>query len=610
MRFALRSPLALLAALILALPLLGAPSPAAAAGVEAAPGRVVFPVANGRAWLHSAVPLPGGGALLAGAVEHSGRVYLAEVSGTGALDPSFGTGGVATVDAELALEQMLVRPDGQILLVGIHSRTGAFTEELSWNEPHGSMVVIELNPDGSIDRGYGTNGTAQSTLEPGCYCHTTALEQAGGGLVLTGRQELTIHRYGGRQETHSWTLVRLTGSGVLDPGFGRAGVATVPGDDGVGLSVAESQNGTIVAQGQVYVTSKDGSSGPENVMTRLLPDGGPDGSYAGGTPFRLPVFSISDSYGQVPEPLESIVEPNGRVVIETVVRPNPGHPKVDIGIGLVAYDASGRADTTFGYGGHLDLEEGEASGSLLLGSPGGEILAVHRPVYRDPSEEQHWVPGTIAFERVSAAGLLDTSFAKPPGIAVEVPFGGGVGDPSPLSRFTYPEADSSLDQDTFLGKRTEPLLVPQADGSLLLAGNVILAAPGIPERGTDRFALAALTPSLGLNLGAGGPAHPPTLALAAPGQSAHEDVLHRRILLSVQASASGLAQIEVFSGRRLLARKLAALLDSTLTRVPVPLSASARRYLRAHSHAHLHVTATLRDLLANLATGTVGVPLR
>ena len=107
-------------ALVVAVVLLLAPSHAAAA-VEVAPGRVTFPVANGRARLTTAAPVPGGGAVLAGAVEGSGRVYVAKVSETGALEQSFGSGGVATIDAELALEQMIVRPDGRILLVGIHS---------------------------------------------------------------------------------------------------------------------------------------------------------------------------------------------------------------------------------------------------------------------------------------------------------------------------------------------------------------------------------------------------------------------------------------------------------------------------------------------------------
>ena len=65
-----------------------APAPARAVPVETAPGRLLIPVAGGRASLDAGVALPEGGALLAGTVEGSGRVYVAKVTSTGALDPS------------------------------------------------------------------------------------------------------------------------------------------------------------------------------------------------------------------------------------------------------------------------------------------------------------------------------------------------------------------------------------------------------------------------------------------------------------------------------------------------------------------------------------------
>jgi uncharacterized delta-60 repeat protein len=585
----------------------------AAATVEAAPGRIAFPVAGGRARLTAAVPLPGGGALLAGVVERSGWVYLAKISGTGELEQSFGAGGVAAIDAELSFEQVLIQPDGKILLVGMHSTLGHLVA-LGWHERHGPLVVVRLNPDGSIDRGYGEDGTAQSTLEGGCYCHTIALEQEDGGLVVTGQRELTVHEHGEARETYSWALARLTAAGGLDPSFGQGGVATVPGEDGVGLSIAPSQDGTIVAQGQTTVTAKDGSYGPENLMTRLTADGAPDTSYAGGTPFQLPVFALDDSYGQVPEPLEALAEPDGRVVIETIVPTNPSRHRRSLGIGLTAYDAAGDPDRTFGYAGYLDLEEGpEASGSELIPLPGEEILAVHRRGSSRRTENAQSVPGIVEFERVTPAGLLDGSFAKPPGTAVDVPFGGGLAEPASPSPFSYPEADFSLTQNSFLGPKTSPLVVPQPDGSLLLAGTVSLSAPaarGVPERTIDRFALAVLTPSLSLDTAAGGPAHAPALTVQAPRQSAREDTSHRRILLAAQTSAPGLVRVELFSGQRLLASRLGALLDTAETRIAVPLSPSGARYLRAHPRARIRATVALRDLLADHATRTTSFRLR
>ena len=587
---------------------------ALAGTVESAPGRIIFPIADGDAWLVSAIALPAGGALLVGQVEGSGRVYVAKVSQSGGLDPSFGLGGVAAIDAELAFEQILLQPDGSILLVGMRSARGHFAE-LRWNERHGYLVAVRLNADGSIDRSYGTGGTAQTPLEGGCYCHRIALEQEGQKLVVTGQREMILSEHGESRESYSWALARLNQTGSLDDSFGQNGIAVVSGQDGVGLSISASEDGTIVAQGQANVTSKNGSSGPENLMTRLSADGAPDRTYAGGIPFALPVFALDDSYGQTPQPLESFVESDGRVLVETFPVPaNPGQPKNDLGVGLLGLDSSGRLDHSFGYGGYLNLEEGpEPSGSELLPAPDGGLLAVHRRGSTRPSENRRLVPGIIEFERINHAGLLEASFAKPPGIAVDIPFGGGLGEPGPLSRYSYPETEFTLDQDTFLGPRSSAIPLPQPDGSYLLAGTVTLsspAAPHVPESTTARFALASLTSSFGLDAAFGGPAHVPTAAIRAPQQSTQEDLAHRRTLVEVSMSAPGVAVIRLFTDGHQLARKLIALLGSGQTRVAIPLSGAARRYLRLHHRTRLQGTIDVRDLLAEGGSGSTEFVLR
>jgi uncharacterized delta-60 repeat protein len=611
--FPLCTPAPILAlAVTLAAALAPTPPPAAAVTLETAPGRVVFPVAGGRARLAGAVSIPGG-ALLVGVLERSGKVYVAKVSATGVPATSFGSGGVARVDAELAFEQVLVEPDGRILLVGMRSRLGHFSE-LRWGEAHGSLVVVRLNPDGSIDRSYGENGTAATTLQGGCYCSAIAFEPPGGGLLLTGQRALTTRTRNETIETYNWAVARLTAAGTLEAGFGRDGVAIVPGEDGVGLSIAASANGTIITQGQASVTN-DGATGPQNLMTRLTAAGAPDRSFAGGVPFQLPVYSIDDSYGQVPAPLEAVAEPDGRVVIETFpVAANPGEARTNYGVGLLAYNSAGAADTTFGYGGSLNLEEGrEPTGSELVPLPEGELLAVHRRGSTKPSDNAQAVPGVVEFERITAAGRLDESFAKPPGLSLAVPFGGGLGEPSPQSPYSYPEAKFTLAQNSFLAAQSSPQTLAQPDGSFLLAGDVSLVAATerhVPERSVIRFALAALTPSMTLDAAVGAPAQAPSLALSGIGQRAGDDLQRRRILISAESSVPGLARIELFSGRRLLGHRLVALLSSGKTRFAIPLSRAGLRYLRAHPHARLRAAGAFRDVLADSAAASSGFTLR
>lgn len=258
----MRAPRFALAALCASL-LAATAAPAARAislGLQTAPGRVLIDVAGGRAVIAAVAPLPDGGALLAGTVSRSGDVYVVRVAPSGLPDPSFGSGGVADVHAGLAFEQMLVQEDGRILLIGRRSPQG-YRGPLPWQEEHLPLAVVRLLPDGSVDRTFGTGGTASAGIEGGCHCADVAVVGRGDALTLTGqRAERTP---GERRPTYQWALARLSSSGARDSKFGVAGVATVPGKDGTGLSL-ESIPGSeeLAAQGMQTVEEKDPNGGP------------------------------------------------------------------------------------------------------------------------------------------------------------------------------------------------------------------------------------------------------------------------------------------------------------------------------------------------------------
>ncbi len=603
-----------LAALAAALTLAIAAQPAAAMPEpEAAPGRVLLPVAGGRAHLVTGVALPGGGALLSGAVEGSGTVYLAEVGPGGALEESFGSGGVAAIPARLAFEQVLVAPDGHILLVGMQSARGHFAE-LRRDEPHGWLVAVRLNPDGSLDRTYGTDGTARTTLEGGCFCHRIALERPGGGLVLTGQRPVTIRHRWGTQRTSAWALVALTPGGALDPSFGSRGVAVVPGEAGAGLSLEAGPDGSLIAQGQTEVREKAPGGGfeegPANLMTRLTSTGAPDPSYAAGKPFKLPVFSLDDSYGQTPVPLAASTGPDGRVLVETIVPGNHGRSERSLGFGLVAYDPSGRLDTSFGSGGWLNFEEGrEPTGSLLLREQDGSILAIHGraqpPATTGGLAEPPTGSSVLEAEQITPAGAFDPAFAPPPGAAATIAFGGGAGEALPDIHDPVAEVTQALVENSFLESQSEALALQLSGGSLLLAGTVTLATPGRHGAEAQRFALAFLTPSFALDGAAGGPARPPSVTLGSARPVARPYVYRVRVPFSVKSSGPGLARIELFAGRRLIARRTVALMDGTRRRFLVQVPLNGRRYLHRHRRARVRAVLTFRDLFGQQASATL-----
>ena len=603
-------------------------APAGAITVETAPGRMLIGVASARAKLDAGLALPAGGALLAGSVENSGRVYVTKVNSTGALDPSFGSEGVTTVDAQLAFEQILVQPDGRILLVGRHSPKG-FVGPLPWGERHLLLSVVRLNPDGSVDSSYGTGGTAQPGIEGGCQCEHVAVLGADGNLTLTGQQEAKVAHPWGTQTTHRWALARLTSSGTLDAGFGTGGIALLPGEDGVGLSLEAAPSGTLIAQGQQEVSEKDPhggvSSGPANLMTRITGAGAVDPSYAGGKPFKLPVYSIDDSYGQTPYPLPAVTEPDGRVLIETFpVPPNPGRPKADYGgIGLVGYDASGKLDTSFGHKCCLDFEERpEPSGSILVPDGDGSILAIHARGVRTPERERIFrgrrpdsarelaepppAGGVLEAEHITTGGAFDVAFAQPPGRPATVAFGGGDGEELPARGNPLGEVTTALWHDGFEGG----IALRLANGSLLLAGNVSLSPPAVggPRTVVRRFAEAVLTPSFTLDPSVGGAAATPHVTLAAPRAYRPAQTRHLvRVPFLVSASAPGLARVELLAGRHLVARRIVAVTGPALDPLQVQLPQSGRSFLRAHRRAPLRATLEFRDLFGDAASASVPV---
>lgn len=102
--------------------------------------------------------------VVAGVVPNN-RSIIARVTTPGTLDPTFGTAGIATVDA-MAITAMFVEPDGRILVGG--SATGA-------------CRFVRLLPDGTVDGTFGTSGTADL---PTALCAPIAIRTHADALLV------------------------------------------------------------------------------------------------------------------------------------------------------------------------------------------------------------------------------------------------------------------------------------------------------------------------------------------------------------------------------------------------------------------------------------------
>lgn len=184
------------------------------------------------------------------------------IAAPGDLDGSFGAGGVALDDpphSNAAAYDMVVQPDGRILVVS-----------------GDNFRVLRFEADGNtLDTSFGNQGVA--TL-PGTGELTTLILQAGGDIVVAGRQKKTaINDY-------DFVIARLLANGTADPNFGSAGKVVLSRNKGDYLNALaiDPDNGSIYAAGftqpNVYTTG----NGATPVLVHVSATGVADTAFGAG----------------------------------------------------------------------------------------------------------------------------------------------------------------------------------------------------------------------------------------------------------------------------------------------------------------------------------------
>lgn len=237
---------------------------------------------------------------------------LVAIAPSGALDPTFGTGGVVKIDlGDRDYDGTLVRDQsGHYLVLGTVETAGGGRD----------AVITRFTAKGAIDTTYGTAGRLRTTFagEKPYGFHAAAL---GDALVLTGSRYQT-----GSNTIHGFAA-KVTSAGALDATFGTGGVYD---------NTYQVLDFDVASDGLAYLENS-------STVWRLLASGAPDTSWAadGKAPY--------DGSGLHGVPLAAAAGRHYRL------RSDTGQPRME----LRAYGNDGKVEPAFA-----------GTGSIVVAPPG------------------------------------------------------------------------------------------------------------------------------------------------------------------------------------------------------------------------------------------------
>jgi uncharacterized delta-60 repeat protein len=284
-------------------------------------GYVTTAIGSGDAVINALVLQPDGNLVVAGSSAVGAKTVFAlarYISATGALDPSFGTGGIVTTSISTgndAAYGLALQSDGKLVAGGA---------------ANGAFALARYTITGTLDTSFHTTGYVTTQNGQADIGHAVAV-QTDGKIVLVGESD-----QGG---VNAFTTLRYTSGGVLDTSFNFTGVATVKIGNihSFALAVALQPNdGKIVLAGYNNTAS-------DFALARYNLNGTLDSTF--GT-----TGVITTSFGTgVDEAHAVLVQPTGKIVAVGFSRQAATHND----FALARYLPGGTLDTTFGTGGRV-----------------------------------------------------------------------------------------------------------------------------------------------------------------------------------------------------------------------------------------------------------------
>jgi uncharacterized delta-60 repeat protein len=282
------------------------------------------------------------------------QMALARYNADGSLDESFGTSGLVTTPfpgySSAIANALALQPDGRIVVAGKASTPPQV--------PSDRIAVARYNPDGSLDRSFGSGGTLVTELPRSNSYAYSAVVQSDGRIVIGG----FILFFG--ESGYRFALARYGADGTPDGSFGTDGLVTTafPGfSSAAAYAVTLQADGRAIAVGTANVNSQDSFA-----LARYDTDGSLDPSFGtqGLVTTSLPGTS-DDAY-------TAILQPDGRIIVAGASFANGSQ------FALARYASDGNLDSSFGADGLVTTAFPGFSGARVTGvalQPDGRIVA-------------------------------------------------------------------------------------------------------------------------------------------------------------------------------------------------------------------------------------------
>jgi uncharacterized delta-60 repeat protein len=289
-----------------------------------------------------------GDALSFGRRSFTQDVGVARYLSSGALDSSFGRGGIVVTSLPAGYAQVadaIVQPDGRIAILGTQSVCDADFNCIR------SFAIMRLTASGTPDKTFGQRGVTVSTFGLDSFAKELAL-QTDGKLIAVGGAD------------GAFAIARYTNNGTLDAGFGQGGLITTPFAQGNALAtgVALQPDGKIVAAGFA------GANGfPSGVMetVRYNVDGTLDPGFGLGGIATIEIGSGADAS-------DVALQSDGMIVVGGTAVGRSFAPA----FALARLKPDGSLDRAFGGGGTLTTSfEHDAELRSLVIQSDGKIVA-------------------------------------------------------------------------------------------------------------------------------------------------------------------------------------------------------------------------------------------